>query len=141
MTEVVAASLATPRLTCFLLGAFAVIALLLAAVGIYGVLAYLVSRPTHEIGIRLATGADRRQVVRMVLGPGMSLAAVGLVAGIIGAVGLTRLMASALYEVTPADPWTYVSVVTGLLGVAALASAIAALRAARVDPVTALRIE
>ena len=141
MTEVVAASLATPRLTGFLLGTFAVIALLLAAVGIYGVLAYLVSRRTHEIGIRLAIGADRGQVVRMVLGQGIGLATLGLVAGIVGAIGLTRLMTSVLYDVTPADPWTYASVIGGLLAVAAVASAIPALRAARVDPVTALRIE
>jgi putative ABC transport system permease protein len=141
MTEVVAASLATPRLTGFLLGTFAVIALLLAAVGIYGVLAYLVSRRTHEIGIRLAIGADRGQVVRMVLGQGMGLATLGLVAGIVGAVALTRLMTSVLYDVTPADPWTYASVIGGLLAVAAVASAIPALRAARVDPMTALRIE
>ena len=141
MTEVVAASLATPRLTGFLLGTFAVIALLLAAVGIYGVLAYLVSRRTHEIGIRLAIGADRGQVVRMVLGQGLGLATLGLVAGIVGAIGLTRLMTSVLYDVTPADPWTYASVIGGLLAVAAVASAIPALRAARVDPVTALRIE
>jgi predicted permease len=141
MTDVVAASLATPRLTGFLLGAFAVIALLLAAVGIYGVLAYLVSRRTHEIGIRLAIGADRGHVLRMVLGQGMTLAGIGLAAGVVGAIGLTRLMTSILYEVTPADPWTYVAVATGLLAVAALASAIPALRAARVDPVTALRIE
>ena len=141
MTEVVAASLATPRLTGFLLGTFAVIALLLAAVGIYGVLAYLVSRRTHEIGIRLAIGADRGQVVRMVLGQGIGLATLGLLAGIVGALGLTRLMTSVLYDVTPADPWTYASVIGGLLAVAAVASAIPALRAARVDPVTALRIE
>jgi putative ABC transport system permease protein len=141
MTEVVAASLATPRLTGFLLGTFAVIALLLAAVGIYGVLAYLVSRRTHEIGIRLAIGADRGQVVRMVLGQGVGLATIGLLAGIVGAIGLTRLMTSVLYDVTPADPWTYASVISGLLAVAAVASAIPALRAARVDPVTALRIE
>ena len=100
-----------------------------------------VSRRTHEVGIRLAIGADRGQVLRMVLGQGMSLAALGLVAGIVGAVALTRLMTSVLDEVTPADPWTYVAVATGLLVVAALASAIPALRAARVDPVTALRIE
>ncbi len=141
MTEVVAASLATPRLTGFLLGTFAVIALLLAAVGIYGVLAYLVSRRTHEIGIRLAIGADRGQVVRMVLSQGIGLATLGLVAGIVGAIGLTRLMTSVLYDVTPADPWTYASVTGGLLAVAAVASVIPALRAARVDPVTALRIE
>lgn len=141
MTEVVATALATPRLTGFLLGAFALIALLLAAVGIYGVLAYLVSRRTHEIGIRLAIGADRAQVIRMVLGQGLGLAVLGLVAGVIGAVALTRLMTSVLYEVTPADPWTYASVVAMLLAVAAAASTLPALRAARVDPVTALRIE
>jgi predicted permease len=141
MTDVVSASLATPRLTGFLLGAFAVIALLLAAVGIYGVLAYLVSRRTHEIGIRLAIGADRAQVIRMILGQGVGLTAVGLVVGVVGAVALTRLMTSVLYEVTPGDLWTYTAVITGLLGVAGLASALPALRASRVDPVVALRIE
>jgi predicted permease len=141
MTDVVSASLATPRLTGFLLGAFAVIALLLAAVGIYGVLAYLVSRRTHEIGIRLAIGADRAQVIRMILGQGVGLTAVGLVVGVVGAVALTRLMTSVLYEVDPGDLWTYTAVIAGLLGVAGLASALPALRASRVDPVVALRIE
>jgi putative ABC transport system permease protein len=141
MSEVVAASLATPRLTGFLLGTFAAIALLLAAVGIYGVLAYLVARRTHEIGIRLAIGADRGQVVRMILGQGMTLTALGLVAGILGAVALTRSLNSVLYEVTPSDPWTYVAVALMLLAVAALASALPAIRAARVNPLTALRSE
>ena len=115
MSNVVSASLATPRLTGFLLGAFAVIALLLAAVGIYGVLAYLVSRRTHEIGIRLAIGADRAQVIRMILGQGVGLTAIGLVVGIAGAVALTRLMTTVLYEVTPSDPWTYTAVVVALV--------------------------
>jgi putative ABC transport system permease protein len=141
MSDVVAASLATPRLTGFLLGAFAVIALLLAAVGIYGVLAYLVSRRTHEIGIRLAIGADRAEVIRMILGQGVGLTAIGLVVGVAGAVALTRLMASVLYEVTPGDPWTFTAVVVALLAVAATASALPAFRASRVDPVVALRIE
>jgi predicted permease len=141
MTEVVSASLATPRLTGFLLGAFAAIALLLAAVGIYGVLAYLVNRRTHEIGIRLAIGADRAQVIRMVLGQGVGLAAIGMVVGVAGAVALTRLMTSVLYDVTPGDLWTYGAVVAGLLAVAGVASALPALRASRVDPVVALRIE
>jgi putative ABC transport system permease protein len=141
MSEVVATSLATPRLTGFLLGTFAVIALVLAAVGIYSVLAYLVARRTHEIGIRLAIGADRAQVVRMIIGQGVSLTVMGLLVGIAGAAGLTRLMASVLYDVSPSDPWTYAAVVVGLLGVAGLASAVPALRAAMVDPVTALRSE
>lgn len=141
MQEVVAAALATPRLTGFLLGAFASIALVLAAVGIYGVLAYLVSRRTHEIGIRLAIGADRSEVVRMVLVQGLTLTALGLAAGLAGAVALTRLMASVLYEVTPTDPWTYTAVVVGLMGVAAAASLLPALRAARVNPLVALRSE
>jgi len=141
MSEVVATSLATPRLTGFLLGTFAVIALVLAAVGIYGVLAYLVARRTHEIGIRLAIGADRGQVVRMIIGQGVSLTVLGLLVGMAGAVGLTRLMASMLYDVSPSDPRTYAAVAVGLLGVAALASALPALRAARVNPLAALRSE
>lgn len=141
MREVVSAALATPRLTGFLLGAFAAIALVLAAVGIYGVLAYLVARRTHEIGIRLAIGADRAQVVRMVLAQGLTLTALGLAAGLAGAVGLTRLMASVLYDVTPTDPWTYTAVIVGLMGVAAAASLLPALRAARVNPLVALRSE
>jgi predicted permease len=141
MADVVAASLATPRLTGFLLGTFAVIALVLAAVGIYGVLAYLVSRRTHEIGIRLAIGADRGQVLRLILGHGLRLAAVGLVAGLAGAVALSRLMRTVLYDVQPTDAATYSAVTAVLLGAALAASVLPAWRAARVDPVTALRIE
>ena len=141
MRDVVAASLATPRLTGFLLGTFAVMALLLAAVGLYGVLAYVVARRTHEIGIRLAIGADRGQVVGMVLRQGLTLAAVGLAVGFVCALGLTRLMGSVLYEVTPGDPWTYAAVGAALLAVSVAASAIPALRAARVNPLEALRAE
>jgi predicted permease len=141
MRDVVSASLATPRLTGFLLGTFAAIALLLSAVGLYGVLAYLVARRTHEIGIRLAIGADRGQVVRMVLRQGLTLAAIGLVVGVVVAAGLTRMMGSVLYEVTPGDPWTYGAVGAGLLAVAVAASALPAFRAARVSPVVALRSE
>jgi putative ABC transport system permease protein len=141
MREVVSTSLATPRLTGFLLGTFAAMALLLAAVGLYGVLAYLVARRTHEIGIRLAIGADRGQVVGMVLWQGLRLAVIGLAVGFAAAIGLTRLMGSVLYEVTPGDPWTYGAVGAALLAVAGAASAVPALRASRVDPVTALRID
>jgi putative ABC transport system permease protein len=141
MTEVVAAALATPRLTGFLLGTFAAIALVLAAVGIYGVLAYLVSRRTHEIGIRLAIGADRSQVLRLILGHGLRLTAAGLTMGLAGAFALARLMQSVLYDVRPTDPATYGAVVLVLVGAAMLASLLPALRAVRVDPVTALRSE
>jgi len=141
MRDVVSTSLATPRLTGFLLGTFAVMALLLAAVGLYGVLAYLVARRTHEIGIRLAIGADRGQVIAMVLRQGLTLAVIGLAAGFAFSLGLTRLMSSVLYEVTPTDPWTYAGVGIGLLLVAVGASAIPAFRAARVNPLDALRSE
>ena len=141
MREVVAAALATPRLTGFLLGSFAVIALALAAVGLYGVLGYLVSRRTHEIGIRLAIGADRHQVLRLILGHGLRLTAVGLVAGLAGAFALGRVLQTLLYEVEPTDPRTYGTVALVLVLAALAASVVPALRAMRVDPLTALRTE
>ena len=141
MTDVVAASLATPRLTGFLMGAFAAIALTLAAVGIYGVLSYLVARRTHEIGIRLAVGADRSQVLVMVLKQGLTLAGAGIAAGVFAAFLLTRLMQNLLYEVRPGDPGTFVAVSAVLAVVALLASAIPAYRATRVSPLIALRTE
>ncbi len=141
MTEVVSTSLATPRLTGFLMGAFAAIALMLAAVGIYGVLAYLVARRTHEIGIRLAVGADRTQVLMLVLKQGLSLAGAGIAIGVGAAWLLTRLMQSVLYQVQPGDPWTFVTVSLALVAVALLASALPAFRATRVSPVIALRTE
>ena len=141
MTEVVAASLATPRLTGFLMGTFAAIALPLAAVGIYGVLSYLVARRTHEIGIRLAVGADRSQVLALVLKQGLTLAGTGIVTGLIAAFLLTRLMQSLLYQVRPSDPTTFVVVAAALVAVSLLASALPAYRATRVSPLVALRTE
>jgi len=141
MSEVVNTSLATPRLTGFLLGAFAAIALSLAAIGIYGVLSYLVSRRTHEIGIRLAVGADRMQVLTMVLKQGVTLAATGIVVGVVAALLLTRLMQSLLYQVRPTDPVTFIVVPAVLVVVALLASALPAFRATRVSPLIALRTE
>jgi putative ABC transport system permease protein len=141
MTEVVSTSLATPRLTGFLMGTFAAIALTLAAVGIYGVLSYLVARRTHEIGIRLAVGADRMQVLTMVLKQGLTLAGVGIVVGLAAALALTRLMRSLLYQVRPSDPETFVLVSLALVGVAVLAGAVPAYRATRVSPLIALRTE
>ena len=139
MADVVATALATPRLTGFLLGTFAAIALALAAVGIYGVLAYLVAQRTHEIGIRLAIGADRSQVLRMILKQGLSLATIGIVVGLVAAFGLTRLMQSLLYEVGAADPATFIIVPLALLVVALVASYFPARRATHVPPTIALR--
>ena len=141
MTAVVSTALATPRLTGFLLGTFAVIALTLAAVGIYGVLSYLVARRTHEIGIRLAVGADRGQVLRLILTQGLTLAGSGIAVGVVAAFLLTRLMQSLLYQVEPGDPGTFMVVTLGLLAVALLASALPAYRATRVSPLIALRTE
>jgi predicted permease len=141
MREVVAASLATPRLTGFLLGVFAAVALALAAIGIYGVLAYLVSQRTQEIGIRLAIGAERAQVLAMVLRHGLSLAAIGIAIGLSGAFALTRLMQGLLYNVRPDDPITFVAVTAGLLAISLLASVLPAWRATRVSPTIALRAQ
>ena len=141
MTEVVSASLATPRLTGFLLGTFAAIALILAAVGIYGVLSYLVARRTHEIGIRLAIGAARPQVLRLVLSQGLGLAAAGIVIGVPAAFALTRVMQSVLYQVRPSDPITFVVVPAILFVVALAAAGLPAFRATRVSPLIALRSE
>ena len=139
MNEVVAAALVTPRLTGFLLGGFAAIALALAAVGIYGVLAHTVSQRTQEIGIRLAVGANRSQVLGLVVGQGLSLAALGLALGLIAASVLTRLMQGLLYQVRPNDPITLVAVGATLLCVALVASFLPARRATGVSPTIALR--
>jgi predicted permease len=141
MSDVVSTSMATPRLTGFLLTAFAAIALTLAAIGIYGVLSYLVAQRTHEIGIRLAIGADRRQVLGMILKQGVMLAVSGVAVGLVAAFALTRLMESLLYQVKPSDPITFVTVPLALIGVAVVASYLPALRATRVSPVTALHMD
>jgi ABC-type antimicrobial peptide transport system permease subunit len=141
MTDVVSTALATPRLTGFLLGTFAAIAMTLAAVGIYGVLSYLVARRTHEIGIRLAVGAARSQVMGLVLKQGLTLAGVGIVIGIGAALLLTRLMQTLLYQVRPSDPGTFATVSLVLAMVALLAALLPAYRATRVSPLIALRTE
>jgi predicted permease len=141
MSDVVSTSMATPRLTGFLLMAFAAMALTLAAVGIYGVLSYLVALRTHEIGIRLAIGADRGLVLGMILKQGLTLAIAGVAVGLVAAFALTRLMASLLYQVEPSDPVTFAVVPLALIGVAVAASYLPALRATRVSPVSALRTD
>jgi putative ABC transport system permease protein len=139
MEEVVSSSVAERRLTMLLLAAFADAALILAAVGIYGVMAYSVTQRTQEIGIRMALGAQRRDVLLMVVGHAALPAAVGIAAGAGGAFSLTRLIAGMLFQVAPADPATFLIVSAILAAVAILASSVPGLRATRVDPVIAMR--
>jgi putative ABC transport system permease protein len=141
MEEVVNATLSTPRFTGVLLGMFALLAVVLSAIGIYGVLSYLVSRRTREIGIRMAIGAGRAQVLRMVLGSGLSLSLTGAGIGLVLAVGVGRLMRSVLHDVAPNDPATFLFVAVTLPAIALLASAVPAWRATRVDPIVALKTE
>jgi len=139
--EVVARSIASQRFSLALLGAFAGLALLLASIGIYGVLSYLVGQRTREIGVRLALGAQRLDVLRMVLQDGARMALAGTAIGIVAALGLTRLMASMLFGVKPTDPITFGLVAVVLCGIALLAAYVPAQRAAKVDPMVALRYE
>ena len=141
MTDVVGAALSTPRFTSLLLAMFAALALTLSAVGIYGVLSYLVNRRTREIGIRVAIGADRGRVLRMVLSSGLRLSLAGIAIGIVAAIPLAQVMRGLLHGVTPGDPATYAAVAAGLCAVALIASLVPALRATRVDPVVALKTE
>ena len=141
MNDVVGSALSTPTFMSVLLSIFATLALSLSAIGIYGVLSYVVSRRTREIGIRVAIGAGRARVLRMVLSSGLALALVGIVAGLILAAAVTGLLRGLLHGVTPVDAATFVTVAVALIGVAALASLVPAWRASRVDPVVALKSE
>jgi putative ABC transport system permease protein len=141
MEQAVSASLSTPRVTNLLLAGFAVLALLLAAIGIYGVISYSVAQRTHEMGIRTALGASSPTLLKLVLIRGLVLTLIGLAIGLGGSLALTRLLASILYGVGARDPMTMASVAAILTGVAVAACYIPARRATRVDPMVALRYE
>jgi ABC-type antimicrobial peptide transport system permease subunit len=141
MDEIVSGSLAAKRFAMILLGAFAFVALLLASIGVYGVISYFVGQRTHEIGVRIALGAQKLNVLGLVVGQGFALTLVGIGCGLAGAIGMTRFLSSLLYGVRPTDPLTFLAVSVLLTGVALLACYIPARRAARVDPIVALRHE
>jgi putative ABC transport system permease protein len=141
MDELLGVSLAERRFNMLLLGLFAGMAMTLAAVGIYGLLSYSVSQRTHEIGVRIAVGACRHDVLKLVIAQGVRLAAVGLAAGVLGALTLTRLMRSLLFAVTANDPATFAAVALLMMGMVLLACFVPARRAMKVDPMVALRHE
>jgi putative ABC transport system permease protein len=134
-------SLARQRFSTLMLGAFAVFALILAAVGVYGVMSYLVTQGTHDIGVRMALGAQRSSILRMVVGHGLELTLAGIAAGLVGAAVLTRIMASLLFGVSATDLVTFSTVPLILAVIAVMASYLPARRATRVAPVIALREE
>ena len=141
MEDNIANSMGQRRFAMLLLGLFAAMAAVLASIGIYGVMSYAVTQRSHEIGIRMALGAARRNVLSMVMRQGLLLVGVGVAIGVAGAVGLTRLIASQLFGVRPTDPTTFTLVALLLAGVAMVATLVPALRATRVDPIIALRDE
>jgi predicted permease len=141
LDDVLAGSVAARRLSMILLSVFAALALILACVGIYGVISYLVAQRTHEIGVRMALGAQRLEVMRLILGQGARMATIGVAIGSVAALGLTRLMANQLFGVTAHDPLTFTGVAGVIMLVAIAACYVPARRAMRVDPVVALRSE
>jgi putative ABC transport system permease protein len=141
MNALVSSSVSTRRITLILLGLFSALALVLAAIGVYGVISYSVAQRTHEIGIRMALGAQRQEVLRMVLTQGLEIAFVGVAIGLAASIGLARLMSSLLFSVGANDPMTFAAVAFLLVVVAVLACYIPARRATRVDPMVALHYE
>jgi len=141
LEELIGGAVAAPRFNTLLLGVFAAVALILTAVGLYGVISYSVAQNTRQIGIRVALGAQPGSVFKLIVGQGTLLTLVGIVIGLVAAYGLTRLMSGLLYGVAATDPWTFVGVSVLLMFVAFLACYLPARRATRIDPVVALRYE
>jgi putative ABC transport system permease protein len=141
MDQVADDSLSAARLRTWLIGSFAVVALIMAALGIYALISFSVTQSTHGLGVRMALGADRGNILRLVLSQAMILTAGGLVLGLGGAFVLTRLLSSLLFQVAPDDPLTLAAVCVLLALVALLAGLIPAVRASRLDPMAALRVE
>jgi putative ABC transport system permease protein len=141
MEQALARSVAARRFSMILLSVFAALALILAAVGIYGVISYSVAQRTREVGIRMALGAQTTDVLKLVVRDGLKLVVIGVAVGLLGAFMLTRLMSTLLFGVTPTDVVTYATVALGLIGVALAACYIPARRATKVDPLVALRFE
>jgi ABC-type antimicrobial peptide transport system permease subunit len=141
MNQLLDDSVASPRFNARLFGILGGLAAVLAMMGIYGVMTYAVSQRTHEMGVRIALGAEPRNILRMVLSQGLRLSLIGLGLGLAASFGLTRLMSGFLFGVRPLDPETFVVVTASLLAVAAVACWIPARRATRVDPMIALRYE
>jgi putative ABC transport system permease protein len=139
--DVIARSMAQPRLYTLLLGAFALTALVLAAVGLYGLITFSVAQRSHEMGIRVALGASRPEILRLVLGEGVGLAALGTAIGVVAGLAATRALVGLMAGIQPNDPATFVVVALVLLACAALASYVPARRAAATDPLTALRTD
>jgi len=141
MNETLAGSLSSRRFAMVLLDSFAILALLMASLGLYGVISYLVERRTQELGIRIALGAQSRSVLRLVLGDGLKMAIAGVAVGLLAAFGLTRLLTGMVYGVSTTDPATFAAIAILLIVIASLASYLPARRATKVDPMVALRYE
>jgi putative ABC transport system permease protein len=141
MEQVIADALWQPRFNLQLIGLFAGVALMLAAVGLYGVMSYSVAQRTHEVGLRMALGAQRRDVMKLVLRQGMKLTLMGVAVGLFASAAVTRLMTQLLFDVSASDPMTFVAIALILVVVAVVACLLPALRATKIDPMVALRYE